>query len=962
MDGTEFRLLGSVGIWGKDRLVGPATAQQRSVLAMLLMSPGRTVSVDRLVQAVWGQEPPVSARNAIQGYVSRLRRVLTVVPDAELATSPPGYRLDLDPTRVDLYRFRDLVAQARAADVAEAGGLLRQALHLWRGPPLADVAGGWLHETFGTVLEEQRLVVVEERIAIDLRSGRHRESLAELALLMSEHPLRERLVCLMMSALYQEGSRTAALEVFRDARRRLVEELGIEPGEELQHLHRQILRAESAVASSSQDARAGLAHLPRRDDQTVAWPSGAQELVLPVPAELPADVLSFTGRSAEVARLCDLLGRDGDGPARVYQISGIGGIGKSCLAIHVAQTIADRFPDGQLYVNLHGATPEVEPVDPLAALGRMLRSLGMADSAVPAEVEEAAGRFRSLTDGRRMLIMLDNARDAAQVRLLLPGSPTCAVLITSRRRLTSFEGAVQIPLDVFPAGDGVALLSGMVGEARIAAEPAAAADVVRLCGGLPLALCLAAARLNARPTWPVSALAGRLAGTRRRLDELQADDRAVRASFQGSYQDLLTSPYGRAAARMFRLLGLLDGTDLGLPVAAALAGLPEEQAQDLLDHLVDAQLVDNHAPDRYRLHDLLRLFAREQAMEKESEPAREQAVRRALHCHLATARTATRLLKAFPLPWRTGIGPQELSHPGTALKTREDVDTWVDAEGENLLAAVGQAIRTADAELAVALAATFAVPLHERGHWSKQLAFGELALQAAECTGDALHQALIYADLGWAEVCVGRTADGVAHLERSLAVYRRVGDIGREATVVDQLGVAYRGIGRLDKAIANHLRSLALNRELSRFGEGASLAHLGLAYQRDGRFDEAIDAHTRSIAILREVGAAADQAIVLGNLAEAYRLAGEPERSVTHYRRALGIYQDAGHVGDYREAEFTWGLGLALHDIGEFDEAYRCWHGSVMVLHRLGLITAEERPLIEVGVPPSTPKVIQRQL
>ncbi|MEV1173860.1 BTAD domain-containing putative transcriptional regulator [Nonomuraea sp. NPDC049784] len=429
MDTTEFRLLGPVGVWARDKLIGPSTAQQRSVLAMLLLNVGRVVSLDRLVEAVWGQEPPVSARNAVHGYVSRLRRVLVAVPDTELATSPPGYRLDLDPMLVDLYRFRTLVDRARSSAPEEAGGLLRQALRLWHGPPLANVAGEWLHDALGAALWEERLAALEERIAIDLRSGRHRELLAELPMLLSEHPLRERLAYLMMTALYQNGRRAAALEVFRDARARLVEELGIEPGAELQNLHRRILEADSAAPS---------------------WACGNPEHAGLVPAELPADVATFIGRPAEVARLSGLLGGDGRSRTGICQISGIGGIGKSALAIHVAHFVADRFPDGQLYVNLQGATPEVDPVTPLAALGRFLRSLGVADSAVPVEVEEAAGRFRSLTGGRRLLVVLDNARDAAQVRPLLPGSPTCAVLVTSRRMLTSFGGAVQVPLDVLP--------------------------------------------------------------------------------------------------------------------------------------------------------------------------------------------------------------------------------------------------------------------------------------------------------------------------------------------------------------------------------------------------------------------------------------------------------------------------------------------------------------------------------
>ncbi|PZG22095.1 AfsR/SARP family transcriptional regulator [Nonomuraea aridisoli] len=684
-DGVEFRLLGPVGVWMDGDLLGPAVPKQRSVLAVLLLHLRQVVPVDGFVQAIWGETPPPQARNALSGYISRLRRVLAGIPGVELTTSRPGYRLDADPMRVDLYRFRHLVRTARGHDVAQAGDLLRQALSLWRGPALADVAGEPLPRGAGATLEEERLAALEDRIAADLRAGRHREALTELPALMDAHPLRERPAALMMTALRQDGRRSAALEVFRDARRRLVEELGIEPGDDLQLLHRRILRGEPVNLTASQEA-------------------GER---LPVPAEVPAGVASFVGRAAEVRLLRDALTGDPaeTGAPWVCQISGIGGVGKSTLGVHVARAVAGSFPDGQLYANLHGATPDVEPTRPVDALGRFLRSLGLATSAVPGQVEEAAARFRSLTEGRRMLIVLDNVRDAAQVRPLLPGSPSCAVLITSRRMLASLDDTVRVSLDVLSAAEGLALLNRAVGAARIAAEPDAAAELVRLCGGLPLALRLVSARLAARPTMTVAAMARRLATARRRLDELQADDRAVRAGFQGSYQDLRADPTGVAAARVFRLLGLLDGPDVEVAVAAALAGASEERTRALLEQLVDAQLVENHAPDRYRLHDLLRLFARERAEEEDSPRERADAVERALHCYLATARTALGLSNQTRA-WRTGIGPQELSHPGIALRPADELHAWVDAEEDNLLAAVAQALGTPAAELAVALAAS----------------------------------------------------------------------------------------------------------------------------------------------------------------------------------------------------------------------------------------------------------------
>ncbi|SDJ43752.1 AfsR/SARP family transcriptional regulator [Nonomuraea jiangxiensis] len=940
VDEVEFRLLGPVGVWSGGEPLGPATAQQRSVLTMLLIEAGRVVSVDRLELAVWGQEtPPATARNTIQGCVSQIRRILSGATGISLATVPPGYRLDVDPMKVDLFRFRDLVRQAATADLTEARDLLGRALDLWSGPALADVAGLWLHGAIGAVLEEERLAAMEERLAISLRTGRHREVLAEVPMLMSEHPLRERPAYLMMAALHQDGRRAAALEVFREVRELLVEELGIEPGDALQDLHRRILQAEAAVVDPA---------------------AAMTPVTVPVPAELPARPGKFAGRVEEFASAHELLRGDGSGVMKICQISGIGGIGKSSLAIHVAHAVAELFPDGQLYVDLHGSTPQMEPIEPIEALGRFLRSLGVADSAVPTDAEEAAGRFRSLVHGKRMLIVLDNARDTAQVRLLLPGSPTCAVLITSRRRLTSFEDALQIPLDVLAVEEGLALLSDLLGADRIAGDRIAAAEIVRLCGGLPLALCLAAARLSTRPSWPVAELAERLAADQGGLDVLEADDRAVRASFEGSYRDLREGRHGPAAARMFRLLGLIDVADLGPPVAAALADLPVEQARDLLDHLVDAQLVQNHTRDRYRLHDLLRLYARERAIAEEPEPVRQEAVRRVMHCYLETARRATGLLKVRG-SWRVDLGPQSLSRPAAVPETAEQMQEWVTTEEDNVLALIARTARTSAAGLAIALAATFAPLLFERGRWLKLLPLGELGLRAAEHTQDPLHQALICGDLGWARFCLGDTNGAITHLHRALEGYRRIGGHHREAAVLDHIGIAYRSIGRLDEAIEHQLRALRLARANGdRWQEGANLSNLGLTYQHAGRISAAIDAHTRSIALLEEAGAAADGVTALGNLAEAYRLGGEYEQAMACHRRALRTLRDNGQSDDYRTAEISWGLGLALHETGEAAEARRHWRASAAILHALGLITAEDRRAIDTSALPATPEVIRR--
>ncbi|WP_246082773.1 AfsR/SARP family transcriptional regulator [Nonomuraea diastatica] len=944
-----FRILGPVGVWADGRLVGPSTPQQRSVLAMLLLNVRQVVTTERLMRAVWGDEPPITARNAIHQYVSRLRRVLVPVPQAALVTAPPGYRLDVEPADVDLHRFRELVDLARKSVPSEADALFGQALRLWQGPPLANVSGDWLPAMFGQALTEERLAVVEEHVAVGLSLGTPIESLADLPMLISEHPLRERLTYLWMLSLLRDGRRAAALKAFRQARRRLVDELGVEPGIELQELHRRALSAEPAVEVWPYPMQAPA-------DGTVHAPDTP-----PVPAELPAPPAFFAGRAAEIARVRTALTADRPAGPRVCHISGIGGIGKSALAVHVARGLVEHFPDGQLYVNLHGAIPQAGPVDPHIVLGRFLRSLGTADSAVPADLEEAAGRFRSLTDGKRVLIVLDNARDAAQVRPLLPGSATCAVLVTSRRMFTSLHDAVHVQLDVLDVGRGTDLLGGMVHDDRIAREPDAAAAVVRLCGGLPLALCLAAARLNGRPFWPVSVLAERLATARHRLDELRADDRAVRAVFQESYEDLRASPSGAEAARVFRYVGMLDGPDAGPTIVAAMTGLSEDRARDLLDTLVDAQLVESHAPDRYRLHDLLRLYARERAEAEDPAGRRAELVRRVLHCHLATARTAIKVLGANT-GRRAGIGPRTLDHPGARLATGEDVHAWTDAEADNVLALVRTAAGPSTATLVVSLAATFTVLLYERGHWLKQLSLAQSALPAAAGTREILYEARIHGDLGWVQVCMGASEDGIAHLHRSLDAYRRAGEATMEAGLLDNLGVAYRTAGQPERAAEHHTLALRLNRELGdRWGEAVNLTHLGLVHQAAGRYDEAVELHTRSIELLGELGMPSDRLRAFIHRAEAYRRAGRFEEAVEHYRQAMAAHRKLGGSGDFGAAEISWGLGLVLYELGRVDEARQAWRRSITLLGKLGLITHAERLTAEQEEPPPTPRVIVRQ-
>ncbi|MFD0473216.1 BTAD domain-containing putative transcriptional regulator [Nonomuraea thailandensis] len=503
--------------------------------------------------------------------------------------------------------FEDLAAQGQLAlsagrhDVALER--LTRALCLWRGESvLEELPLPASLRCEAARLERLRATVVDASLEARLALGRHGEMLAELEALTRRDPLNERLRAQLMLALYRSGRRADALTVYQSTRMTLAAEVGIDPGPDLVRMHQRILADDPALTPPPAVAA-------RR-----------------APAELPIGSAAFTGRTTEISRLCTML-TAGSGATAISAITGAAGVGKSALAVHVAHQVAGHFPDGRLYVDLHGSTPGVAPLNPADVLARLLRSLGDGTVAGPGgrfDVDEAAARFRSLTDGRRLLLLLDNARDAAQVRPLLPASPTCRVLVTARRMLTSLDAASHFRLGVMAEDETATLLGRLIGEERVGAEQRSARAIVRLCAGLPLAIRIAAARLIARPGLSLRALADRLAVEDHRLSELQADDQAVRACFMMSYRSL-----DAESSRMFRLLSLLGGGAISVAAAAALAGRPEPRTADLLDHLAEAQLLESCGHDRYRMHDLLGLFARERAREEDTEEDQAQAARRA---------------------------------------------------------------------------------------------------------------------------------------------------------------------------------------------------------------------------------------------------------------------------------------------------------------------------------------------
>ncbi len=692
---------------------------------------------------------------------------------------------------------------------------------------------------------------------------------------------------------------------------------------------------------------------------------------LPIPRELPFPPTDFTGRGGELADLRALIatgvavdraaggvgvragGAGRPGPVAIIAIDGMGGIGKSALALQIAHQLADAgaFPDGQLYVNLHGATPGLAPLAPLDALGRLLRALGVDPAAVPTEVEEAAARFRSLAAERRLLILLDNADSPRQVRPLLPGSPTCTVLVTSRQVLATLEGARSLHLDVLPPEHALALLGRIVGEQRLVADPGAAAEVVRRCGRLPLALRIAGARLAARPAWPVQVLAEQLADATHRLEELTVGELAVRASFDVSLRALQESPdpVDRAAAAAFGLCSLPDGPDLSLAAAVRLLDRPEPATHALLERLVDAQLLESLRPGRYRFHDLVRLYAREHATGQHPEPERLAALARLFGFYTATAWHIMTLLD--PGNPRPATADPRWTGGGLPFTDELVALAWLETERANLLAAIAQAAQAAPAvpaELAGQLTRALYGLFETRGYWQDGLQANQTALRLARRTGNGAAQASAHEDLGVIYLRLGRYADASTSAQASLALHRKLGDRQGQADSLNHLAVVYRRLGRFAEASTCVQESLVLSRELGdRHGQDNSLANLGRVYGRVGRYVEAIDCLQESLVLGRELRNRWHQADSLQGLGMVYGRVGRFVEAINCLQESLVLSRELRNRSC--QADSLQGLGIVHGRQGRFVEAIACLQESLTLRRELGEHHGQAEALRDLG-------------
>ncbi|WP_171074210.1 AfsR/SARP family transcriptional regulator [Nonomuraea basaltis] len=927
--GLDIRILGPWEASADGAPLPLAGSRRISLLARLALSAGQPVTAEQLLADVWGESRVATAAKQLHIVVSKLREALATHLAGEIiVTVPGGYRLDLPVEHVDAHRFARLVRDARAArargDTAAAHALFRRSLGLWRGDALAEMQGDWARIEAAR-LEEERLSAFEDDTDLRLALGDHHAVVPELTAHVEVHPLRERPWAQLMLALYRASRPSEALAAYQDARRVMVEELGIEPGATLRRLQQAVLAA----------------------DPVLDLPSPLQQAapgVVPAPAELPA-LGVFTARHLELTWLGKALTETSPGAPTIVAIDGPGGIGKSALAVHAAHSVAHRFTDGVLYVDLRGATAGLEPLEPLDALGRLLRSLGLDGSAVPTVRDEAAARYRSLTAGRSLLIILDNALDARQVRPLLPAGADCVVIITSRQALTSLDGVNHLHLAELDPADSTTLLARMAGPAQVHAEPEAAARIVRLCGGLPLALHIAAARLAARPHWTLSYLADRLADATRRLDTLEHADLAVRVSLAASLHHLREEPTGQEATEMFALLGLLDTPEHTPAAAAALADRPAYAVEAVLDHLLAARLLEPAGPDRYRMHDLVRLYAREQAARDIPEPERRAATHRALHHYLATARTASLLLN----PSQAIVADLHADLPGLRLNTPQEAIAWTEAERDNLIVAVRQAD---DLETVTGLAACVNVPFSHRGWLGDLIEIQRRALDIATRAGDWAGQARGHNYLGCIHKNRGSLESAVAHLEQAVLCWERAGTPSRAAGPLHNLGTTYGRLGRFDEALATQVKAIAATQESGlRDYEAIMLNGRASVLIRMGRLDEAIDAGRKSLEIWSDFDNPQGEGATCDTLADAYRRAGRYAEAETLYRRAVELQRAAGHRAV--EAISLWGLGDTLNDLGRLAEARACWHRSARTLRDVHLLTEEElERILAQDVPP----------
>ncbi|HZN77780.1 MAG TPA: BTAD domain-containing putative transcriptional regulator [Micromonosporaceae bacterium] len=903
----EFRLLGAPELQVDGGTVDLGTTKQRIILAELLLADGKPLSVETLIDQTWDDRMPESSRNLVATYISRLRRILDrAAPGVVRISHRSGlYTLDCPPDAVDVRRFRALVAQARdtaGRDDHQTLDLYRQAMCLWRGPALAGLSGAWVAAAAAT-LDRERRDVRAGHIDLLLRLGRYDEASAELWPLVDEYPNDEGFAAQLLDALHAAGRTAEALRHYDSIRRRLADQLGVDPSTQLQESYLRLIRPDP----------------PK--------PKPVSELP---PAQLPADVPAFTGRTEPLGRLDELLepGRNAT-TVVISAIDGTAGVGKTALAVHWGHRVRDHFPDGQLYVNLRGFDPGGSVVDPAHAVRGFLDALQVPLHRLPTDLDAQLALYRSLLAGRRILVLLDNARGSDQVRPLLPGEPGCLVVVTSRNQLTGLiatNAAQPLTLDLLSTVEAREFLARRLGADRIAAEPEAVDGIIAGCARLPLALAIVAAHAATRPQSTLDGFAAQLRDIRSRLDMLTSDDPAtdVRAVFSWSYRAL--SP---GAAALFRLLGLHPGPDISVAAAASLAALPERRLRSLLAELTAAHLLVEQTSGRYTLHDLLRAYAADQAMALDATDQRQAAVRRMLSHYLHTAYAADRILDPHRDP--LVLGPVE---PGTAvenLASDASASSWFVREQHVLLETARYADGAGWDVHAWQLAWALTTYLNRSGRWHDLVAVGRVAVAAAARLGEAAVQATAYRTLALAHIRLEQLDEAETAAKSALDKAIQADDTARQAHAHSVYGSLCDLRGRREEALRSAIHALNLYEQAGhRAGVADTLNNVGWCHAQLGDYRQAIDFCQRAVAIHLELTDLWGQAISLDSLGYCHRQLGEHDDAIAHHRQALDLYQALGDR--YFQADTLVHIGEAHHAAGDCTTARTAYQQALEIL------------------------------
>ena len=919
MSGIRFGILGPLLVEGPTGPRPIAAGRQRALLAALLLTAPRAVAAADLADQVWNLEPPAGAAGTLHSYLSRLRGVLGPVGD-RVKTLPSGYTVELEPGELDTDVFRTLREAARGAaaggDLEKAAALYTEALALWRGAPLADVPGGPWRDDAVRYWDEQELTTREELYEAEVRLGRTAAVIPRLRVLVAENPFRERPAALLLTALAADGRRAEALAEYRRVRRVLVEEAGIEPGEQLRAAFQEILREDD-----------------ERPD---------------APHQLPADVADFTGREEQLAAAAEVLtGADAGDPAPVLVVTGPGGVGKTSFAVRLGRRLRAEFPDGQVFVRLGGLRAPRRPGELIA---EVLRALGVTE--VPADADKRSALLRGTLAGRRVLLVLDDATDPAQIRRLLPAGAPAAVVVTTRRRLPGLPGQVPVELGSLPTGQAVAMLARIIGAERAAAEPEALARLARACGGLPIALRICGARLAQRRNRSVASLVARLETAGRRLEGIDAletepsfaEGSALRGPLEESYHALNYCAAGRDVdlARAFRLLSLIGGERFSLPAAAAVLGVDEFDADSAVEHLVEVSLLEAAGSDRFAFHPLIQELAREHARAGDGDAECAAAVGRWTAWCLVTASAADHLFNPNrpKLAWEAWI-PEAGTPPFPAapFDGLPEAADWFDREWAGLLEAVTAAARNGDDATAAALPLVLLHGFRIRGRVEELEEPLRIAVAAAvrlgepELAGVQLNNlAIVHGALGRFEEAIATFAEAVPHYERAGLAERVAQARINAAITVAQSGRPAEAADRLRASLAE-IEALPETPLLASMRVSVLLA-LAEALRDAGRPAEALPVYPRLLAEAEAAGDTPRLAIAWGNFGKLHVKDGRPEEGIGFIEKALELHRSIGnHDG---EGYALWALGEARAALGRVDDARKAWIQAREIFQRLG--------------------------